>query len=143
MERKYKMNQTKMLGSEKIGKLLLKKAVPAVIAQLISLLYNMVYRIFIGHIPEIGATALTGVGLYMPIYALLAACALLIGAGGAPMMSMALGKGDQKEAEKILGNSFTGMVIIIPAMFAAGILTMPDSQDLRALFALHKDKIME
>ena len=100
------------LGSGNVGKLLLKLAVPAVIAQIINLLYNIVDRIYIGHIPGVGTSALTGVGLCMPILMLVNAFATLAGAGGAPRAAIAMGQGRKEDAEQILGNCFSTLLII-------------------------------
>lgn len=100
------------LGKEPIGKLLLRLALPTVAAQLINMLYNIVDRIYIGHIPEIGATALTGVGVCMPLILIVSAFAALVGYGGAPRASIFMGKKDNESAEKILGNCFTLQIII-------------------------------
>ena len=100
------------LRTEPLGKLLLKLALPTVAAQLINMLYNIVDRIYIGHIPDIGATALTGVGVCMPVIVIVSAFAALISQGSAPRASMAMGKGDNDAAEEILGNSFVVQVVI-------------------------------
>ena len=100
------------LGKEPVGKLLWKLSIPAIAAQLINLLYNMVDRIFIGHMPENGALALTGVGVCMPIIMIVSAFAALVSNGGAPRASMAMGKGDKDTAEQILGNSFSLQIVI-------------------------------
>ena len=100
------------LGTDPIGKLLFRLAVPTVIAQLINMLYNIVDRIYIGHIPEIGATALTGVGVCMPLIMIVSAFAALVGYGGSPRASIFMGKKDNESAEKILGNCFVVQVII-------------------------------
>lgn len=100
------------LGTQPIGRLLLKLAVPTVIAQLVNMFYNIVDRIYIGHIPETGTLALTGVGVCMPIIMIIAAFASLIGFGGAPRASIYMGKGDRDSAEKILGGCFTVQIII-------------------------------
>ena len=84
--------------------LMVQMAVPAVVGQVINLLYNVVDRIYIGHIPEIGGAALTGVGLFTPILMLITAFAMLAGAGGAPRAAIAMGKGDRDTAEKIVAN---------------------------------------
>ena len=105
-------NTTIDLGSGNVGKLLLKLAVPAVIAQIINLLYNIVDRIYIGHIPGVGTSALTGVGLCMPILMLVNAFATLAGAGGAPRAAIAMGQGRKEDAEQILGNCFSTLLII-------------------------------
>ena len=100
------------LGTEPIGKLLFKLAVPTVVAQLINMLYNIVDRIYIGHMPGDGALALTGVGVCMPIIMLVTAFAMLVGAGGAPRVSIFMGQKDMDSAEKTMGNCFTTQVII-------------------------------
>lgn len=100
------------LGKAPIGKLLVKLAVPTVVAQLINMLYNIVDRIYIGHIPEVGAAALTGVGVCMPLILIVSAFASLVGYGGAPRASIFMGKKDNQTAEKILGNCFTLQIII-------------------------------
>ena len=113
------MAQTQM-GTERIGKLLAKLAIPAVVAQIINLLYNIVDRMFIGHMPEVGAAALTGAGLFMPILMLINAFAMLVGAGGAPRAAIAMGQKDNDRAEKIVGNSFSLLLIfavILTAVF--------------------------
>lgn len=107
------MEQNKdFLVKEPIGKLLFRLAIPTVIAQMINMLYNIVDRIYIGHIPEVGALALTGVGVCMPLIMILSAFAALVGNGGAPRASILLGKGDSRSAEKIIGNCFTLQVLI-------------------------------
>lgn len=114
------MNKTKNLGEGSIPALLAGLAIPAVIAQLINLLYNIVDRIYIGHIPNVGANALTGVGLFMPILMLINAFAMLAGAGGAPHVAIAMGKNDFKKAEKYIGNCFAfliGVGIVLTFVF--------------------------
>ena len=100
------------LGTEKIGKLLFRLAVPTVIAQIVNMLYNIVDRIYIGHIPGEGSAALTGVGVCMPIIMIISAFAALVSAGGAPRASISLGKGDKDGAEKILGGCFLLQLIL-------------------------------
>ena len=95
------------MGTDPIPSLMVRLAVPSVVAQLINALYNIVDRIYIGHIPEIGSTALTGVGLTFPILLLVSAFSYFAGAGGAPLAAIQLGKGKRREAEKILGNAVT------------------------------------
>lgn len=103
------MSQEKetVLGSAPIGPLMLKLALPAVAAQIINMLYNIVDRMFIGHIPEVGDVALTGVGVTFPIILLISAFAAFAGMGGAPLASIQLGAGDREGAQRILGNSLT------------------------------------
>ena len=111
------------MGSGNVKKLLLQLMIPAVVAQVVNLLYNIVDRIYIGHIEGIGAAALTGVGLFAPILMLLNAFAMLIGAGGAPRTAIALGQGHKEEAEKIIGNSFTMLLffaVVLTICFYAG-----------------------
>lgn len=100
------------LGTEPVGKLLLKLAVPSVISQIVNMLYNIVDRIYIGHIPKTGSLALTGLGVCMPIIMIISAFAALIGFGGAPRASIFMGKGENDSAEKTLGNCFTTQIII-------------------------------
>ena len=97
------MNQDKtFLGTEPVGKLLLKLSVPTVIAQLVNMLYNIVDRIYIGHMPGDGSLALTGVGVCLPIIMIVSAFAALISTGGAPRASIFMGKNDHESAEKTL-----------------------------------------
>lgn len=105
-------NEKDFLGKEPIGKLLRSLAIPTITAQLINMLYNIVDRIYIGHIPESGALALTGVGVCMPLIMIVSAFAALVGSGGAPRASIHMGKQDYDQAEKILGNCFTLQVVI-------------------------------
>ena len=100
------MHKKPDLGTEPIGKLLFQLAVPTVVAQLINMLYNIVDRIYIGHIPEVGSLALTGVGVCMPIIMVVSAFAALAGGGGAPRASIFMGKGQNEDAEKTLGGCF-------------------------------------
>lgn len=107
------MNDEKdFLGKEPIGKLLRSLAIPTITAQLINMLYNIVDRIYIGHIPESGAMALTGVGVCMPLIMIVSAFAALVGSGGAPRASIHMGRQDYDQAEKILGNCFTLQLLI-------------------------------
>ena len=107
-----KPNQKELLGSAPVGKLLFQLAIPTVTAQLVNMLYNIVDRIFIGHIPEIGDLALTGVGVCMPIILIVSAFAALISSGGAPRASIFLGKQEHENAEKTLGNCFVVQILI-------------------------------
>ena len=100
------------LGTEPIGKLLLRLAIPTLAAQLINMLYNVVDRIYIGHIPKVGALALTGVGVCMPLIMIISAFAALVGNGGAPRASIYMGKKDTDTAQKILGNCFSLQIIL-------------------------------
>lgn len=114
-------NDREFLGKEPLGKLLWRLAVPTVLAQLINMLYNIVDRIYIGHIPEVGALALTGVGVCMPLILIVSAFAALVGNGGAPRASISMGRGDKESAEKILGTCFA-MQIVISVILTAVLL---------------------
>lgn len=109
---KLKMSQEVDLGKEPVGYLLLILAVPAITSQVVNALYNMVDRMYIGHIPEVGSAALTGVGVCFPIIMIISAFAYLFGMGGAPRASIFMGKKDNDAAEKILGNCTTSLMII-------------------------------
>ena len=102
----------KFLGTEPVGRLLLKLALPTVAAQLINMLYNIVDRIYIGHIPGEGAMALTGVGVCMPLIMIVSAFAGLVGNGGAPRATIFMGRGDKESAEKTLGNCFSLQIAV-------------------------------
>ena len=117
------MNQEKdFLGTMPVGRLLWKLAIPTVTAQVINMLYNIVDRIYIGHIPEVGAAALTGVGVCMPLIMIVTAFAAFAGFGGAPRASIYMGKGDHASAEKTLGNCFVLQCIISVLLTAALLL---------------------
>ncbi len=108
------------LGTGSVKKLMVQMAVPALVGQVVNLLYNIIDRIYIGHIPEIGGAALTGVGLFTPILMLITAFAMMAGSGGAPRAAIAMGQGDKDQAEKILGNCFTvlmGFAVILTLVF--------------------------
>ena len=113
------------MGTGSIRKLMFQMALPAVVGQVINLLYNVVDRIYIGHIPEIGGTALTGVGLFTPILMLITAFAMLAGAGGAPRAAIAMGRGDKEDAEKIMGNCFAVLMILSVILTAVFWLAAP------------------
>lgn len=100
-------NKEERMATEHIGKLMLAMAVPSIIAQVINILYSIVDRIYIGHIEGVGMEALTGVGVAFPIIILISAFSAFVGAGGAPLAAIWLGKGDREKAEKILGNGVT------------------------------------
>ena len=108
----------RFLGTEPVGKLLFKLALPAVAAQLINMLYNIVDRIYIGHMSGVGDLALTGVGICLPIILFISAFACLISAGGAPRASIAMGQGKRDVSEKILGGCFTLQVLMSAALTA-------------------------
>lgn len=105
-------NNKDFLGTQPIGRLLLKLALPTVAAQLINMLYNIVDRMYIGHIKDVGSLALTGVGVCMPLIMIISAFAALVGNGGAPRASIYMGKKDTDTAQKILGNCFSLQIIL-------------------------------
>ena len=135
------------MGTGSVKRLMLQMAVPAVVAQVINLLYNIVDRIYIGHIPEIGGTALTGVGLFTPILMLITAFAMMAGSGGAPRAAIAMGRGDKEKAEAILGNCFTvlmGMAVVLTAVFwfaAPSLLRMFGASDATLPYAVQYGRI--
>lgn len=128
-----------MLATEPIGKLLFKLAVPTVVAQLINMLYNIVDRIYIGHMPGDGSLALTGVGVCMPIIMIISAFAALVSSGGAPRASIYMGKADNESAEKILGGCFT-LQILVSALLTAVLLIW--NEDLLLMFGASKNTIV-
>ena len=138
------MNQDKnKLGEGSVGKLLFRLALPAIVAQLVNLLYSMVDRIYIGHIPQSGDLALTGLGLCFPVLMIVTAFAQLIGGGGAPLVAIHMGRGEKEEAEKILGSGvamLTAIALVITVvllfatepvlrLFGASDQTLPFAQD--------------
>ena len=134
------MEQTdkEFLRTDPLGRLLLKLALPTVAAQLINMLYNIVDRIYIGHIPDIGADALTGVGVCMPLIMIVSAFAALVGCGGAPRASIFMGKQDKESAEKTLGNCFV-LQIVISVVLTAVLLIW--NRDLLMAFGASKKTI--
>ena len=106
------MDSKEFLGREPVGKLLFRMALPTVAAQLVNMLYNIVDRIYIGHMPGDGALALTGVGVCLPVILIVSAFAALVGAGGAPRASIFMGRKEYDNAEKTLSNSFTLQIAI-------------------------------
>ncbi len=133
------MNDNKeMLGTAPIGKLLFKLALPTVVAQLINMLYNIVDRIYIGHMPGDGSLALTGVGVCMPIIMIISAFAALISSGGAPRASIYMGKGDNESAEKILGGCFF-LQLFISAILT--IVLLIRNEDLLLMFGASQNTI--
>ena len=116
------MEQTNRLGTEGVGRLLLKLSIPAVTAQLVNMLYNIVDRIYIGNMEGIGDAALTGVGVTFPVLMFISAFAALIGMGGAPRASVKLGEGNNAEAERIMGSCLAALMalaVILTACFLA------------------------
>lgn len=116
MEQKVKKEAN--LGEDRIGGLLFKLALPAILAQVINLLYNLVDRTYIGHIAKVGSVALTGLGVTMPFIMCVSAFAALVSMGGAPRASIMMGRGNREEAERILGNC-TSMLVIVAVIVTA------------------------
>ena len=131
-------NGKEFLGTEPVKKLLFRLALPTVAAQIINMLYNVVDRIFIGHIEGYGNLALTGVGICMPIIMIVSAFAALVASGGAPRASIFLGKGDKEKAERTLGACFT-LQIIISVILTAVLLIW--SRDLLLAFGASNNTI--
>lgn len=110
------------LATEPVGKLMFQLALPAVVSQLVNMLYNIVDRIYIGHIPENGVAALTGLGLCFPVIMLVSAFAALFGMGGAPQAAIAMGRGSNEKAEQILGNCLSALLmtsVVLTGIFLA------------------------
>ena len=116
------MKDQKLLGEESELKLLIKYSVPAIIGMLVNALYNIVDRIFIGHIPGVGPMAITGVGITMPIMSILLGFGMLIGIGATANISIKFGQNKRKDAEKILGNSVVLITIISLVLTIVGIV---------------------
>ena len=133
------MEQDKtFLGTQPVGKLLIKLAVPTVVAQLVNMLYNIVDRIYIGHMPGDGSLALTGVGVCLPVILIVSAFAAFVASGGAPRASIAMGKGDHDQAEKLLGGCFTMQVCISLVLMAVLLLF---GRDMLLLFGASENTI--
>lgn len=133
------MNQDKdFLGKDPIKKLLFKLAVPTLTAQIINMLYNIIDRVYIGHIKEIGSLALTGVGICLPLIMIVSAFAALVGSGGGPRASIFMGENDIKSAEKTLGNCFTLQIII---SIILTIVLLIFSKDMLLVFGASKNTI--
>ena len=118
MNNQTNQGMSQQLGTAPVGKLLLKLAAPTVVAQLVNLLYNIVDRVYIGHMPQVGALALTGIGLCFPVVYLIGAFTMLVAQGGAPRAAIAMGSGDNALAEKIMGGCFTCLVAVALALTA-------------------------
>lgn len=131
------MDRTMELGQESVGKLLLKFSIPAIIGMIVNALYNIVDRIFIGQIPGgVGELALSGVAVTFPISTVIMAFGMLVGIGSAAMISIRLGQQKKEEAEKILGNSFILVIIILVTL---AIVTFPFLEKLLVAFGASED----
>ena len=145
-----KQQKTQDMSSGSVPKLLAQLAVPAVVAQIVNLLYNIVDRIYIGHMADVGAAALTGVGLFTPILMLINAFAMLAGSGGAPRAAISMGEKDNSTAERILGSCFTLLMLLAVALtflfyalaptllrlFGASAVTLPYAIDYARIYIL-------
>ena len=135
------------MGTGSVKKWMVQLAVPALVGQVINLLYNIVDRIYIGHIPEIGGAALTGVGLFSPILMLITAFAMMPGSGGAPRAAIAMGQGDKEKAEKIMANCFTVLMILAVILtvafyiFAPTLLRLFGASDVTLPYAVQYGRI--
>ena len=150
MKKEQSVKKQQDMGTGSIPRLLAQLAIPAVVAQLVNLLYNIVDRIYIGHMPGVGAEALTGVGLFAPLIMLITAFAMLCGAGGAPRTAIAMGQKDHDTAEKIVANCYTLLLCFAavltgvfyaaaPAMlrfFGASDVTLPYAVDYARIYIL-------
>lgn len=117
------MDISERLRREPIGKLFFQLAIPSVLAQLVNLLYNIIDRMYLGHMDQIGSVALTGVGLCMPMICIISAFTMLIAQGGAPHASIAMGQNDKDKAEKILGNCTITMILVALCLTVVFLLT--------------------
>ena len=131
-------HQDNILDFMPVPKAFLKLAVPAVAAQLINILYNLVDKMFIGHIPEVGKQALAGVGVTTPVILAISAFAALVSMGGAPKASIFLGKGDTVQAEKVVG-SCTWMLLLLSVLLT--VLMLAFGRPVLLLFGASKDTI--
>ena len=119
-----------------IPAVVMRMALPLIAAQLVNVLYNVVDRIYIGHIPNVGSMALTGVGIALPVISILSAFAGLFGQGGAPLCSMARGRGDNDEAARVMGNAFSMLLV---SSVALGLLTWAFLDPVITVFAAGKE----
>lgn len=119
-----------------IPAVVMRMALPLIAAQLVNVLYNVVDRIYIGHIPNVGSMALTGVGIALPVISILSAFAGLFGQGGAPLCSMARGRGDNDEASRVMGNAFSMLLV---SSVALGLLTWAFLDPVITVFAAGRE----
>ncbi|MDI9460597.1 MAG: MATE family efflux transporter [Saccharofermentanales bacterium] len=141
------MSRQNVLGTEKINRLFWKLALPSVVAQVVNMLYNMVDRIYIGHIRDVGPLALTGVSISMSIIMLITAFVVLIGVGGAPRASIALGAGETEKAEKVMNTAMSALVVtslsltVIFIVFAEPLLRLVGASEVSLPYALEYTRI--
>lgn len=134
-----KQDISKQMATAPIWSLIIKLSTPAILAQIVNLLYNVVDRIYIGHMEDVGTVALTGVGLCVPVITLISAFTMLVAQGGAPRAAIEMGKGDIKKAEKILGNCF---VLLIFFAIVLTVFFMIFGEKLLMLFGASEDTII-
>ncbi len=121
MDKKQDISQ--QMATTSVWSLIIKLSIPAILAQVVNLLYNTVDRIYIGHMEDVGTMAITGVGLCFPVISLITAFTMLVAQGGAPRAAIEMGKGDVKKAEKILGNCFVLLVVLSIVLTAIFLLS--------------------
>ena len=134
-----KQDISKQMATAPVWSLIIKLSIPAILAQIVNLLYNVVDRVYIGHMGDAGTTALTGVGLCVPVITLISAFTMLVAQGGAPRAAIEMGKGDIKKAEKILGNCF---VLLVSFAIVLTILFMVFGEKLLMFFGASEDTIV-
>lgn len=120
------MEKENELGKESIGKLLIKYSVPAIMSMMITSLYNIADRAFIGAIPNVGPLAIAGLGITMPVFTLIVAFGVFIGMGAATNMSIKLGEGNREEGELFLGNAFTVSIIFSIIIMIFGLIFLDE-----------------
>ena len=125
------MRRENDLGRDPIGGLVLRIALPSMLAQFVSVLYSIVDRMYIGHIPQVGGLALAGVGVCGPVVTLVGSAASLIGVGGAPLMSMRMGEGKVDQARRIVANCFVMLCVLSVALVA---MLLPIREPMLMLF---------
>ena len=107
-----KLDISQQMATAPVWSLIIKLSIPAILAQVVNLLYNIVDRIYIGHMGDVGTMAITGVGLCFPIISLISAFTMLVAQGGAPRAAIEMGKGNIAKAEKILGSCFSTLIVL-------------------------------
>lgn len=117
-----KVDVSNQMANAPVWSLIIKLSIPAILAQVVNLLYNIVDRIYIGHMEDVGTLAITGVGLCFPVLSLISAFTMLVAQGGAPRAAIEMGKGDIKKAEKILGNCFVLLMVLSVILTAVFLL---------------------
>lgn len=136
------------LGEESIIKLLIQFSVPAIVGMVVNMLYNVVDRIYIGNIPNVGALAITGVGITMPVTTIITGIGMLVGVGAAANLSLSMGANDNERAKKFVGNGFTMVIIasilvaILGNMFATNILSLFGASENTMPYALDYLRIL-